>query len=139
MGKFDLRKSLLGRWIQITGRLERLESGDEPEDYRELHVRGYTPVPLAPPQAAAAPKLEFPSDFEVKQPQPRAGYDAGIAQAEPPAPSGEKPVVTTGVVDTRVLPATASSLPEIGLLSMLMLAGAFALRQLERRRVQERR
>lgn len=97
---------LFGRWIEIYGKLEK-ETSTDPENYRELDVKSFRLVPVVHPRAEAV--LAPPPHFE---PQP--------APVAPP----ETPVATTG----EALPKTASSLPAVGLLGMLSLVGALALR-----------
>ena len=98
---------LIGRWVEIYGKLER-ETSTDPDNYRELDVKSVRLVPVIRPRAEAVPE---PLPFE-QQPEP-------VARPE------ETPVETTG---TAVLPKTAGSLPVVGLLGLLSLAGAFALR-----------
>jgi len=113
-------ESMLGRWVEISGRLEGLERGDEPEDLRELHVRSFREVPVVPPQIAEAPRFEPPSPIEPPPPVP---------QAQAPAVSEEQPVATTGTAPAPPsLPKTASQSSLIGLLGLLSLAGAFGIR-----------
>ncbi len=46
--------SLLGRWVEIGGRLEK-ETGKNPDNLRELDVKSFKAVPVVVPRAAAAP------------------------------------------------------------------------------------
>ena len=98
--------ALIGRWVEIYGKLER-ETSTDPDNHRELDVKSFRLVPVVRPRAEALPA---PLQFE---PQP-----------EPAAPPAEIPVATSGVA----LPKTASPLTAIGLLGLLSLAGAFAFR-----------
>jgi hypothetical protein len=121
-------QSMLGRYVEITGRLERIESSDDPDDLRELHVRSFREIPVVPPQIAAAPPPSEPP--QVIQPEPPA------AQATPAAPE-ERPVATTGTAPAPAsLPRTASASSLIGLVGLLSLGGAFALRLFHRQRAQ---
>ena len=96
--------ALIGRWIEIYGKLEK-ETSTDPANYRELDVKSFRLVPVVRPRAEAVPA------------------PAPIFE-EPAAPPAETPVATSGVA----LPKTASPLTAIGLLGLLSLAGAFAFR-----------
>jgi hypothetical protein len=53
--KASLKDSMLGRWVEITGRLER-ETSKDPDNLRELDVLSSRMVPVVlPPTAAATP------------------------------------------------------------------------------------
>jgi hypothetical protein len=78
-------------------------------------------VPVViPTPAAPAPEVRY-----MPQPQAQA--------AIPPLPA-DQPVATSGTVPTPALPKTASSLPLMGLLSLLSLSGALSLHLVGRRR-----
>lgn len=110
--KSHLGQPTLGRWVEVTGRLEPSHEGDA----RELHVTSFRMLPVAiPTPAAPAPPPEV---RYMPAPQPQA--------AIPPLPA-EQPVATSGTVPTPALPKTASSLPLFGLLSLLSLSGALSL------------
>lgn len=117
-----INQSMLGRWVEINGRLEK-ETDTDLTNLRELEVRSFRmlpvvpPPPVIPPRAEAAPVPETPPQAEL-QPTP---------PAERPAPPEEQPIGTTGVAET-TLPKTASLLPAIGLLGLLSLAGGLGLR-----------
>jgi len=96
--------ALIGRWVEIYGKLER-ETSTDPDNHRELDVKSFRLVPVVRPRAEAVPA------------------PAPIFE-EPAAPPAETPVATSGVA----LPKTASPLTAIGLLGLLSLAGAFAFR-----------
>ena len=49
-----MNDSMLGRWVEISGRLER-ETSKNPDDLRELDVASFKLVPVVPPRVAAAP------------------------------------------------------------------------------------
>ena len=113
-GLRHLDLSQVGRWIEVTG---RLEAGHQA--IRELNVRAYRVVPVVAPRVAEAAPAPAPA------PAP-----AVIAS---PVPAVEAtPAATPGV--TEQLPQTASSLPLIGLIGLLALAGGVALRLIDRRR-----
>jgi LPXTG-motif cell wall-anchored protein len=118
-------QSMLGRYVEITGRLERIEGSDDPDDLRELHVRSFREVPVVPPRIVeAAPPSAPPPVFEPQPPAP---------QAEAPAIPEQKPVATTGTAPAP-LPKTASGSSLIGFLGLLSLAGALGLRLFHRER-----
>jgi hypothetical protein len=109
--KGNVGEAMLGKWIEISGRLER-ETSTNPDNLRELDVSSARIVPVVPPQAAAPPI-----------PEP----------AEPP----QVPVATSGEIAPplpEVLPKTASPVPAIGLLGLFALAGALGLRAARTRR-----
>ena len=117
-----MNQSMLGRWVEINGRLEK-ETDTDLTNLRELEVRSFRmlpviPPPVIPPRAEAAP---------VPVPQPQAEQLPVTPPADTIAPPEEQPVGTTGVVES-TLPNTASGLPLIGLLGLLSLAGGLGLR-----------
>src|SRR5215471_14305441 len=103
----------LGRWVEIHGRLEGNHRADA---IREVHVKSFSLVPVVvPPPPVAA--------VVIPEPAPQAAAPAPIVE---PAPA---PVPTTGVTEERKkLPKTASSLPLIGLIGLMSLGAALALR-----------
>jgi LPXTG-motif cell wall-anchored protein len=122
-------QSMLGRMVEISGRLERIEGSDDPDDLRELHVESFREVPVVPPRIVeAAPPSAPPPVLEPQPPAP---------QAEAPAIAEEKPVATTGTAPAPApapLPKTASGSSLIGVLGLLSLAGALGLRLFHRER-----
>jgi|EndMetStandDraft_5_1072996.scaffolds.fasta_scaffold21378_3 hypothetical protein len=107
-----LSDAMLGRWVEVIGELEK-ETSQDPDNLRELDVRGAKLIPVVPPQRTAAP----PS-----APEPRATPSPApvvAAAAPPPVELAPKP---------RALPKTASAVPMIGMLGLLSLGGALALR-----------
>jgi hypothetical protein len=114
-----LDDSMIGRWIEISGRLEKIEKHDDADDLRELHVRAFREVPVAARVAEAPPT-----------PAPPTIPEAPLT----PTPSDDKPVATSGVATdvvsaAPVLPGTASALPLIALMSGLSMAAAFGVRR----------
>lgn len=109
----------LGRWVEIHGRLEGNHRADA---IREVHVKSFSLVPVVvPPPPVAA--------VVIPEPAPQAAAPAPIVE---PAPA---PVPTTGVTEERKkLPKTASSLPLIGLIGLMSLGAALALRLASGRR-----
>jgi len=117
-----MNPSMLGRWVEINGRLEK-ETDTDLTNLRELEVRSFRmvpvlPPPVIPPVAEAAP---------APVPRTQAEQLPDTPPAEAPAPPEEQPIGTTGVVE-ETLPKTASLLPAIGLLGLLSLAGGLGLR-----------
>ena len=115
--KASLKDSMLGRWVEITGRLER-ETDKDPDNLRELDVATFKLVPVVPPAppAAAAPpaRTAAPAAAPAPAPTPRA--------AEPMAPAA------TPAPEPRKLPKTAGQLPAIGLAGLFSLAAGLTLR-----------
>jgi hypothetical protein len=115
---FGMNDAMLGRWIEINGRLEK-ETSDDPDNLRELYVRSFRILPVVPPRASVAPSPTVEPAPPVYEQQP-------IAQAPPETPA---PIATTG----ESLPQTASYVPASGLLGLLSLAGVFGLRSFRSR------
>ena len=101
-----INETLVGRWVEVSGRLER-EMSTDPTNLRELSVRSFRLIPVVPPQRAEAPA-----------PVPAAEFPAAIPSPVLPAPTAfEQP-----------LPTTASPFAMIGLLGLLSLAGGAGFR-----------
>jgi len=115
--KGKITDAALGRWVQISGRLER-ETDKDPDNLRELDVATFKLVPVVPPAppAAAAPpaRTAAPAAAPAPAPTPRA--------AEPMAPA------PTPTPEPKKLPKTASQLPAIGFAGLLSLAAGLMLR-----------
>jgi hypothetical protein len=114
-----LDDSMLGHWIEISGKLGRVRDGD---DLRALRVQSFRLVPVAAPRVA---KVVPPAEAPAIVTPPAA------PQAEAPAPE-EAPVATTGVAET--LPRTASPLPLIALIGLLAFTAGLLLHLIDRRR-----
>jgi hypothetical protein len=112
--------AMLGRWVQISGRLES-ETSKDPDNLRELDVASIRLVPVVPPKTAAAP-TPAPAAAPPAAPAP-------AARAPEPTPA---PAATTS--EPRTLPKTASPIPAVGLAGLLSLAMGFTLRSLRLRR-----
>ncbi len=108
--KAGLKESMLGRWVQITGRLEK-ETSSDPDNLRELDVESFKMIPVVPPRAAAASPASRPT-------QPSAAAEPRPTSA--PAATGEPA--------HKHLPKTASQLPAIALAGLLSLAAGLTLR-----------
>jgi len=107
--KGNINESMLGKWVEVSGRLERETSGDN--ILRELDVTSARLLTAEAPRAAA-----------VSAPEPAPQAAAPPAAAEPsPAPA---PVATSG----QDLPNTASVEPIIAMLGLFAMAGGLVLR-----------
>jgi len=113
-GTNRLANAMLGRWVEVSGRLEKEESTSG-RHLRELDVKSARLLPVViPRQAVAAPAPEPPA-FE-------AAVAEVIAEPAPVATSGQEP-----------LPKTASPVPLAGLLGLFACAGGFVLRSVRQR------
>jgi hypothetical protein len=118
--KGKITDAAIGRWVEISGRLER-ETSKDPDDLRELDVATFKLVPVViPPKPTAAPP-PTPAPAAAPPPTPRA---AEPAPAPAPTPTTPEP---------RKLPKTASQLPAIGLAGLLSLAAGLMLRSVRLR------
>jgi len=120
----------LGRVVEVTGDLRREPS--KSNGTREIHVKSFAFVPVAPPRAAKV--------IVAPAPEPEPEYvPAPQVSAAPPAPQiaavapMEQPVGTTGIKHHHRLPKTASTLSLTGLLGLLSLAAGLSLRAFGRR------
>jgi len=104
-----INETMVGRWIEISGRLER-ETSSNPDNLREISVRSFRLIPVVPQRAEAAP----------------APVPAPPAETPAAAPVLPAPVATSGIAEP--LPKTASPLAVIGLLGLLSVAGSFGFR-----------
>jgi hypothetical protein len=105
---FGFNPSMIGRWIEVSGTLER-ETDSDLTNLREIEIRSFRLLPVVPPPA---PPVRLQSHVEPVAPLPE------------PIPV-EEPVGTTGVEPA--LPQTASPLVPMGLLGLFSLAGAVGL------------
>ena len=112
--KASMNDTMLGKWVQIGGRLEK-ETSKDPDNLRELDVLTLKMVPVVPPRPAAAPAAAPPAKAEPRATPPAAEPAPAPAPAAP-APKPHK------------LPQTASQVPAIGLAGLLFLAAGFGLR-----------
>jgi len=108
-------KAMLGRWVQISGRLES-ETDDDPDNLRELDVASIRLVPVVPPRQAVntppPPVTAAPRPAPLPAPEP-APAPAFAAAPPPPEPT---------------LPKTASNRPASALIGLFLIAGALSLR-----------
>jgi hypothetical protein len=107
--KGNVNDSMLGRWVEVHGRLEKETSTDE--ILRELDVASARLLPVVIPSRAAAPAIE-PS------PEPPA-FEAAAPE---PVPEPAVAVATSGV-----LPKTASFAPVTGLVGLFACAAGIVL------------
>ena len=116
--KAGVNDSMLGRWVEVTGRLER-ETSKNPDDLRELDVATFKMVPVVPPPPAATP----PS-------APRPAPTAAAPRPPPPVvePRPAPPAAAAPAAPPKTLPKTASYAPAIGLAGLLSLAAGLVLR-----------
>jgi hypothetical protein len=113
--KAKMTDAMLGKWIQISGRLES-ETDKNPDNLRELDVLTAKMVPVVlPTPAAAAPARQTPPAQAAESRPTPAPVATSAPSAAPPA-------------EPRKLPKTASELPAIGLAGLLLLATGFMLR-----------
>jgi hypothetical protein len=109
--KGNIDESMLGKMVQISGRLEKETSHDN--ILRELDVESASLVPVAQrAEAAPAPSPEPAPAAVEPSPAPEAA-----AAPTPVATSGQEP-----------LPKTAGEGPTVALLGLLALAAGLALR-----------
>ncbi len=93
--KGNITDAMLGRWVEISGRLER-ETSKDPDDLRELDVATFRLVPVViPPRPVAAPP-----------PTPAAG--GGAHRNRPHAAPEPTPAPAAPAPEPRKLPKTAS-------------------------------
>ena len=114
--KANMTDSMLGRWVEITGRLES-ETSKNPDNLRELDVLSSKMVPVVVP-----PRRRRQRPPRVKRPRrKRQNRDRPRRRRRPAAPAAPPP-------EPRKLPKTASQLPAIGLAGLLSLAAGLMLR-----------
>ena len=108
--KAKITDSMVGRWVEISGKLES-ETSKDPDNLRELDVLSARLIPVVvPPTPGPAPT--------------RAARPAEQQPTAAPA-AGEAP---------KKLPKTASPLPGIGFAGLLSFAGSLGLRSFRLKR-----
>src|SRR6187402_118117 len=115
--KGNIDESMLGKWIEVSGRLEKETSTDN--ILRELDVNAARLLPVEAPRIAAVPEPE---------PEPQA-----VAEPAAPEPSPEPVPVATSGQAAADLPKTASSAPIFAMLGLFAFAGSLGLRSLRTR------
>jgi len=113
--KGKITDAALGRWVEISGRLES-ETDKDPDNLRELDVATFRLVPVVIPPAPPPPS----PTAAAPAPAPRAPEPTPAAAPPPPKPAQ--------------LPRTASPVPAIGLAGLLSLAAGLTLRSFRLRR-----
>jgi len=111
-----LDHAMVGRWLEITGRLEGNHRSD---GIREVHVKSFRVVPVVPRRVAE----------NVSPPPSPAIETPSIAPA--PEPALEDTAVATAGVRTE-LPQTATSLALVGLIGLVVASAGFGLHLLTR-------
>jgi len=114
--KGPITAGMIGKWVQISGRLEK-ETSKDPDDLRELDVATVKVVPVVIPRPA-----QTASAAPAPAPAPAPRYTPAPA----PAPEAPAPVPHT-------LPKTASQIPAVGLAGFLLLAAGLTLRTMRLR------
>jgi hypothetical protein len=109
-----INESMLGRWVEISGRLEK-ENSTNPDTLRELDVEFARLIPEAAQRAEA-----------VTAPEPAAAPEPHAPAPQPASPRDT--AVGTSGRDAEALPQTASYGPMGGIIGLLALAGSLALR-----------
>jgi hypothetical protein len=116
--KGNITDAALGRWVEISGRLES-ETDKDPDNLRELDVATFKLVRVVVPPKPMA-QAAAPTQAAEARPTPRAE-----PAAAPAAPAAEP---------QRSLPKTASPMPAVGLAGLFSLAAALMLRSFRLRR-----
>ena len=78
--------SMLGRWVEISGRLER-ETSKNPDNLRELDVLTVKMVPVVLPTPAAAAPARRPPPAPAAEPRPTPGTGGDVCTCTAPTPS----------------------------------------------------
>ena len=120
LSQVHLDHGVLGQWLEITGRLEGNHRSDA---IREVHVKSFRPVPVAPRRVAEA----------APAPPPIAEFTPAPTPEPTPQPVVEQPqpVATAGV--RTELPKTGTSLPLFGLIGFVSLSAGLCVHLLNRR------
>lgn len=121
-----INDKMLGRWVEITGRLER-ETDKNPDNLRELDVASFKMIPVAAPPRPGPPATP-PAAAPPATPRPAPAATPPPAAAPAPAPAAAAPAEPR-----KTLPKTASPLPAIGFAGLLSLGVGLMLRSLRRR------
>ena len=120
-----INDKMLGRWVEITGRLER-ETDKNPDNLRELDVASFKMIPVA--------RLHGPGHRPRRQrPRRRATPRPAPAATPPPAAAPAPAPAATPAEPRKTLPKTASPLPAIGFAGLLSLGVGLMLRSFRRR------
>ena len=115
LSQAGLDQMMLGRWLEISGRLEGNHRSD---GVREVHVKSFRALPVVPPRVAERVSPPSPA---IETPPVAPATGSAIAPA---------PLATTGV--RTELPRTATSLPLVGLIGFVSFSAVFGLFLLNR-------
>ena len=119
--KAKITDAMVGRWVEISGKLES-ETSKDPDNLRELDVMSARLIPVVvPPTPGPAPTPAARPAPAAAEPRPTMAP----APAAAPAPTAEAP---------KKLPKTASPLPGIGFAGLLSFAGSLGLRSFRLKR-----
>ena len=116
--KGPITAAMIGKWVQIHGKLES-ETSKDPDNLRELDVETVKVIPVVVPRPAQTASAA-PASAPAAAPAPRA-YQASPAPAAPEAPVHH------------TLPKTASQIPAVGLAGFFLLAAGLGLRTIRLR------
>ena len=103
--------SLVGRWVEIGGRLEK-ETDKNPDNLRELDVKTYKLVPVVIPRAAAAPAN---TPARTASAASRSSSATLPGQSTPQATGSPAAVTAQSQEAGQTLPHTATNRPAIAL------------------------
>jgi hypothetical protein len=115
LSQAGLDQTMLGRWLEITGRLEGNHRSD---GVREVHVKSFRAVPVVPPRVS---ENVGPPSPAIETPPAAPAPDAAIEPV---------PVATAGV--RTELPRSATSFPLIALIGFVSFSAVFGLFLLNR-------
>jgi LPXTG-motif cell wall-anchored protein len=124
LSQVHLDQAMLGRWLEITGRLEGSHRAD---GIREVHVKSFKPVPVVPRRVAEATPVAPPIAEFTPAPTPEPTPEP----TPQPVVEQQQPVATAGV--RTELPKSGTSLPLFGLLGFASLSAGLLVHLLNRR------
>jgi hypothetical protein len=117
--RLGMNDSLVGRWVEVSGRLEK-ETSQDPDNLREMDARSFRMIPVVPPREALIAELA-----PRQEAAPPIVEESRAPALAAPDPVERRPVATTGRAER--LPKTSSYLPALGWIGLLSLAGGVAL------------
>src|SRR5262245_46653921 len=101
-----INDQLVGRWVEISGRLEK-ENSNNPNNLREFYVRSFRVLPVVPPERVAVAVITPESQPAAAAPEP-----APSPEPAPAATSGQEPTAPAP------LPKTAGNGPTTALIGV---------------------
>jgi len=104
--KTGVNDSLIGRWVEIRGKLEK-ETSKSPDNLRELEVAAFRLVPVVVPVPEAAPPPP-PPPAPAPAPEPEPAPAAATPPAPAPAPAIEAPPAAAPAAPAPASAATPS-------------------------------